>query len=307
MSIETIAGITSELDLSILGRSTGWTLDGLTGTHESCNDGSITAIGIDLIDGVEYIVSFNVASISGGLLNVQIGDTISSNITTSGYKEISLVASGDLQLRFYSNANCIIELLAVQNNEIIVSQTQDTTLAFSQDLNKWTSFYNFSPDTGCSLFTNLYTFQNGITYLHNPFNPQRGVIYGVQYYPRFKAVFNEGPTVQKMFQSINMNSGTLMVTSTDGIETSIGQLSQLDAIDFLQYTLDDGITTVNVYDKDGIYLARFLKATNGGSDINTGDLLKGNYVTVDLIATNANDLKLIAVSVKSVPSVINVR
>lgn len=306
MSYEAIEGIPLEIDLSLAGRSTGWTLDGTTAVHESCNAGYLKAIGLNIVDGISYTITFTVMSISGGLLRVDIGDTQSANITTSGFKTVVLEASGDLQLKFYSNANCVIELLSIRSNEVITSEKQDNTLAFSERNGKWTSFYNFSPDNGESLFTNLYTFKNGITYLHNPFNPSRANIYGSQYMPVLKAVFNEAPGVVKMFQSINMNSGTVMVTDIDGIETSIGQVSSLDEQDFLQHVLDDGVTVINVYDKDGIYLARFLRDASSGT-LYDGDLLRGNYMTIEFVVGNPSELKLISVSVKSVPSVINVR
>lgn len=306
MAYEAIQGIPLDIDLNLQGRSTGWTLSGTTATHESCNAGYLKAIGLDLIDGISYTVTFSVMSISGGFIRVDIGDTQSSNITTSGFKSVVLTASGDAQLKFYSNANCVIELLNIRSNQVITSEKQDNTLAFSSQIGKWTSFYNFSPDDGESIFTNLYTFKNGVTYLHNPFNPSRASIYGSQYMAIIKASFNEAPGVVKMFQSINMNSGTLMVTGNDGVETSIGQISELDEQDFLQHVLDDGVTVINVYDKDGIYLARFLRDMTSGT-VYGGDLLRGNYVTIELVAGNPSELKLISVSVKSVPSIMNVR
>ena len=306
MSYEAIQGIPLEIDLNLAGRTTGWTLDGTTATHSSCNNGYLKATGLNLTDGISYTITFVVMSISGGFLRVDIGDTQSANITTSGFKTIVLEASGDLQLQFYSNANCVIELLSIRSNEVITAERQDNTLAFSSQLGKWISFYNFSPDTGESMFTNLYTFNNGVTYLHNPSNPNRANIYGTQYTPIIKAVFNQSPGVVKMFQSINMNSGCLMITDADGVETSLGQISSLSDQDFLQHTLADGASVVNVYDKDGIYLARFLRDINSGT-IYDGELLKGNYITVELLTSDPDNLKLINVSVKSVPSIMNVR
>lgn len=306
MSYQAIQGIPLNIDLNLQGRTTGWTLDGTTATHESCNAGYLKAIGLNIQDGISYTITFSVMSISGGFIRVDLGDTQSSNITTTGFKSIVLEASGDLQLKFYSNANCVIELLNIRSNEVITTEKQDNTLAFSSQIGKWTSFYNFSPDEGESIFTNLYTFKNGITYLHNPFNPNRANVYGTQYSPIIKAVFNEGPTVVKMFQSINMNSGTLMITGADGVETSIGQVSKLEDQDFLQHTLNDGVAVVNVYDKDGIYLARFLRDMGTGN-LYDGDLLRGNYITIELVANNPDELKLVFVSVKSVPSIMNVR
>jgi hypothetical protein len=307
MSIEAIQGIPKTISLSEIGISTGWTSSGDLATHESCNAGYIEANDITLISGVEYTIYYDIISISGGYLNVSIGTSVSSNETTPGLKSVILTAAGDLKLRVYSNANCVIQLMTVTNDEVNTDAKQRNTLSFSQDLGKWTSFYTFIPDSGCSLFTNLYTYKNGVTYLHNPLDPNKGYIYGTQYYPYIKAVFNEAPSVQKMFQSINMNSGTLMVTDTGGVTTSIGQISNLNDASFLQHTLNDGVTSINIYSKDGIYLARFLRDTSSSGGLAFGNLLKGNYITVDLYAQDPDNLKLMFVSVKSVPSIINVR
>jgi hypothetical protein len=307
MSIVAIQGIPKTISLTEIGRSTGWTSSGNIATHEICNAGYIEAINISLTAGLSYTIYYEVLTISGGYVNVSIGSAFSSNETTAGLKTAVLTAAGDLKLRVYSNANCVIQLLTVTNDVVNTDAKQRNTVSFSQDLNKWTSFYTFVPDYGCSLFTNLYTFKNGSTYLHNPLDNNKGNIYGTQYYPYIKTVFNEAPAVQKMFQSINMNSGTLMITDTNGVETPLGQLSSLREIDFLQHTLSDGLTTINVYSKDGIYLARFLRDTASSGGLNFGELLKGNYVIIDLYAPDPDNLKLISVSVKSVPSIINIR
>lgn len=307
MSIQAIQGIPKTISLSEIGISTGWTSSGNLATHESCNAGYIEAKNISLIAGVQYTIYYDIISISGGYLNVSIGSSISANQTTPGLKSVALVATGDLKVRVFSNANCVIQLMTVTSDTVNASPKQRNTISFSQETNKWTSFYTFIPDSGCSLFTNLYTYKNGTTYLHNPLDPNRGYIYGTQYYPYIKSVFNEAPAVQKMFQSINMNSGTLMVTDVGGVTTSLGQVSNLNDLAFLQHTLNDGVTSVNIYSKDGIYLARFLRDTSSNGGLLFGNLLKGNYITVDLYAPDPDNLKLMFVSVKSVPSIINVR
>ena len=45
----------------------------------------------------------------------------------------------------------------------------------------------------------------------------------------------------------------------------------------------------------------------GTGNLYDGDLLRGNYITIELVANNPDELKLVFVSVKSVPSIMNVR
>jgi len=305
--VELISGTSVSIDLVEQGKSTGWSTDGSIATHVSCNFGCIKLKDFVLTNGVSYTITLNVISITGGYLNISLGSTVSPDITTTGFKTITLTSAGDNILKVCSDANTTIELIAIKNNTVDTNAKQKNTLAYAQTLGKWTSFYNFTPDNGCSLFTNLYTYRNGLTYLHDPLDTDRAEIYGTQYYPYIKAVFNQAPTVQKVFQSINMNSGTLMVTETNGVQTSLGQLSDLKDKDFLQHTLSDGVTTINVYNKDGIYLARFVRDSLSSGGLNFGNILKGNYITVDLYAPDPDTLQLMSVSVKSVPSIINVR
>lgn len=306
MSFNTVNGIPITIDLVAQANSTGWSVNGNIATHESCNSGSLVATDLQLISGTDYIITYQVNSISGGVVFASIGDTMGNENDAPGLYTETLEATGDLKLRLTSDANCVIQLLSIKAITEVVNNQSSRTMAFSERGVKWTSFYDFLPDTGVSMFINLYTFKNGLTYLHNPNNTSRANIYGATKIPSVKAAFNMAPNVVKMFQSINMNSGCLVVTGTDGIETSIGQVSELSDIDFLQHTLKDGPVEIKVYDKDGIYLARFLRDMSTGN-LYDGDLLKGNYMTIDLAATDPDTLKLISVSVKSVPSIMNVK
>lgn len=306
MSFNTVNGIPITIDLVTQANSTGWTINGTTATHESCNEGSLVATDLTIFSGTEYEITYQVNSISGGTVYSSIGDTQGTVISSPGLYTDTLEASGDLKLRITSDANCVIQLLSIRAITNVVDVNESKTIGFSERLGKWTSFYGFLPDGGVSLFTNLYTFKNGLTYKHNPQNPSRANIYGSTLNTSIKASFNQAPGVVKMFQSINMNSGCLMVTSANGIETAIGQTSSLQTEDFLQHVLSDGVSTIDVYSKDGIYLARFLRDNSTGNEYD-GDLLRGNYITIELETADPDNLKLITVSVKSVPSVMNVR
>lgn len=306
MSFNTVNGIPITIDLVTQANSTGWSINGTLATHESCNEGSLLATDLTLFSGTDYVITYQVISISGGTVSASIGNTEGTIVSSPGFYTDTLEATGDLKLRLTSDANCVIQLLSIQAITAVVNNRTSLTLAFSERGGKWTSFYDYLPDTGVSLFVNLYTFKNGLTYLHDPNNASRSNIYGSTRTPSIKATFNEAPGVVKMFQSINMNSGCLIVTGTDGIVTSIGQVSELADIDFLQSTLVDGPTEIKLYDKDGIYLARFLRDMSTGN-LYDGDLLRGNYITIDLAASDPDTLKLISISVKSVPSIMNVK
>jgi len=74
----------------------------------------------------------------------------------------------------------------------------------------------------------------------------------------FNFVDNQYPTIPKTFLSLSMQVNELMITTVDGITTSLGQLSELSEIDFLKDHLNDGVSAVNIFDKEGVYFIRFL-------------------------------------------------
>jgi hypothetical protein len=87
-----------------------------------------------------------------------------------------------------------------------------------------------------------------------------------------------------------------MITTEDGVETSLGHISDLIEDDFLRFNLTNGIDSVDIYDNEGIYAAKFLRAK---PEIIDGERLKGNYITVELTTTDEKNFKLYRVIVKS--------
>ncbi len=109
---------------------------------------------------------------------------------------------------------------------------------------------------------------------------------------------------------MSYEANQLLVTTDNGISTVLGdeqQISELIDLDFLKDTLDDGVTTVEIYDVEGIFSASFLRDAAGGGDINNGDVLKGTYIVVELTQQNDELLKLKNIIIHSEPSKIGAR
>jgi hypothetical protein len=98
-----------------------------------------------------------------------------------------------------------------------------------------------------------------------------------------------------------------MVTTEDGIETSLGQISDLIASDFTKSTLVNGATTVTINSVEGVFSASFLRDKNSVGEILNGDVLKGNYLLLELQTTASTKLRLFSVAVHSEKSFIGVR
>jgi len=306
----TIENTPISIDLTQQALSTGWTVTGSNAIHESCNTGIMYLIGYPLITGQTYVYSYQVNSISGGNVQARLGSATGTAYTTTGFKTETIVAAGtNPVLSFYSNADCNIDLLTFQQQPVVNTVTkQRQTIVYSEKSNKWACFLSFTIDIGVALFTNLFLFKNGKMYKHEHGSGSRNNFFGVQYDSIIKFVANKDSTLIKTFNSIAIQSNQLLITTTDGITTSLGNVSDLEAEDFLKMELNDGINTIDVYDEEGMYAASFLRDKNSVGGLINGAVLKGNYLIVELVTTDSgNQLSLYSVSVNSSLSHIGVR
>jgi len=80
-----------------------------------------------------------------------------------------------------------------------------STLTFSEDNKGWTSFWSYSPDGMCSVDNRFYSIKNGQLYLHNDIdNPIPNTFYGVYTPSELLFYFNEDPTNDKIFKTIEI-------------------------------------------------------------------------------------------------------
>lgn len=288
-------------------KTTGWTLDGNIATHESCNSGYLNLLTYPLIVPHIYQVSYSILSISGGSLQLFAGDTAGVSRTTPGLYVETITASGiNPELKFFSDANCQVQQLNAKDTIVNTDPKQQNTICYSAINKKWSDFRTFSPDFGFSLFIHTYTVFQGNLWEHANNSGNRNNFYGVQFDSIIKFVENKNSQIVKTFEKISYQANTLLITTTDGITTPLGQVSELVPNDFLQYTLNDGVTSVDVYTADGLYCASFRRDKN--TDIINGNSLKGNYIICELIQeTQAVALILFTVGIQSAKSFNNIR
>lgn len=79
------------------------------------------------------------------------------------------------------------------------------TISYSDKVDGWTSFHSFIPDWLVKLNNRLFSIKDGQLWLHNDeTNPVRNNFYGVQYNSKVVTVFNEGPSEDKIFKTLNL-------------------------------------------------------------------------------------------------------
>ena len=300
MGFTTLQNTPIEIDLVALVNDNGWSFASDTAIHESCNQGTI-ALNQTFLANLNYDISLVIESISGGLLRVGFGNATVVEYTTAGNKFLTLISTtANPKLTLFSNANCRVRVLTIKQQSTVadLDPNKTDTIVYTESkvagiASKWSSYLNCYPDAGFSLFTNLYTLKDGSLHSHTD-NVNRNRIYGTTYNSRVKIPFASSQV--KTYQTLEVRANQLMITTTDGVKTSLGHISDLLTEDFKRFTLTDGATSIDVFDNEGVYVAKFLRDK---ADYINGARLKGNYVTVELTTTNEKNFKLYRVVVKS--------
>lgn len=285
------------ISLTDLARSSGWTVDGSIAQHDSCNAGYIYLLGYPLTPGLSYEYSYQILTVGSGLVETFLGTAHGAQFTAPANVHETVVAEGGNQLSIYSNGACTITNFVIRIIDVIEDQKSQNTISFNEKTRKWVSFYTYIPEMSMSMFTKVYSGFDGQIWVHEAGADDRNSFYGVQYQSIIQFVDNIAPAVPKTFQSLSIQCNELMVTTVGGIQTSLGQISELASVDFIKSFLSDGVSQVNVQQLEGVYAANFLRDKN--DDLLNGTPLKGNYLQVELISTSNVALLLYTVNVVS--------
>jgi hypothetical protein len=286
--------------------STGWSIDPVSNiaTHETCNSGNIRLVSYNIVSGQTYQVSYSILSISAGFIQLNAGISVGVSRTTAGSYVETITATGvNPTLYFYSNANCQIIAFNIQNTVVDTSNYQQNTIVYSVKTerggtNKWGEFRTIAPDYGFSLGIDMFTVYKGALYVHQNGSASRNNFYGIQYQSIIKFVETNSTVTVQDFETFNYQANMLLVTTINGVTTSLGQVSSLIDTDFIKQSLTSNGVTVIDYQKDSIYSASFLNDEN--DDIVNGEQLRGNYIIIEIITVDGSKpLVLFSVEVKS--------
>jgi hypothetical protein len=114
------------------------------------------------------------------------------------------------------------------HNEYILSipnsDSEKITIAWSEKVNRWTSFRSFVGDWYQKINTNFISFKNGALWLHD--NPVFGNFYGTQYDSWIVALCNQDPDSTKILQTVEEVASGGQWDCSD-ITTPGGQSSEL--------------------------------------------------------------------------------
>lgn len=165
----------------------------------------------------------------------------------------------------------------------------NTTLAFNEYRNCYTSFYDYAPEAITSVENSTITFKNGGLYLHDN-TASHTTFYGTQSPASITFVFNEQGLMKKDFNAISLDSVPAAWTSANStdIQTSLGQNSNLVASDYELY--------------EGFYHAGLMRDSNSIGGVINGDYLKGAWLQIKLSNTSNNLVYLSGLYMNYTPS-----
>ena len=169
------------------------------------------------------------------------------------------------------------------NNEYVITVPGDNqemrTLTWSENINKWTSFYSFIPEYYGRLNTKLISFVNGELWVHTD-NDLYNNFYGVQYKSKIKLVCNDQPHMVKILQRIEEEADDLW--DCVDIATPEGQSSELIGLrnPLAPYTPPQDFWK----SEGGTYFGVVMRDKNtpagGPNPLLTGDVIRSQVFTV---------------------------
>lgn len=177
---------------------------------------------------------------------------------------------------FGSDSNSITNrVLDGDTYSIGVRTVSGETLAFNENVNRWTTFYSYQPEFMVRMFNDIVTFKDGQFWLHNK-NEVRNNFYGDQFDSEIWVVSNNDPSRKKIYKAISEESNS--VFEAYEITNPSGQLSNLVADDFVE--------------KEGYYYADFLFDVNTPSTIIEGETLENAILEGDVMRDATMLIKL---------------
>lgn len=271
MNYTTIENTPVTINFNELLNDRSWVLSGSKATHYPCNVNSeLKLLTYEILPNVNYKVSFRIAvANSSPSLSIGFSEPL-FNYTTAQDVTVELSTTEENQkITFWGNGYLELETINVQKEIAEPTTESEDTITFSETTNRWVSFRSYRPENGFSMFSDMYTYYQGSLWLHRE-GDTRNNFYGDQ----FQTVvdFPMGTGIIKNWQSVAIHSNNIMVTTTDGITTQLGQVSDLIEVDFNS--------------REGIHYANFLR--DKLTDIINGDRLKGRYISLSLITVDGS-------------------
>lgn len=181
----------------------GWEVSAGIATHYPCNAGYIKISGLNIKLGDSYVIEYEVSNYVSGIVRSSIGTSNGASRNAAGVFRDTITAVGNTDVRLYSDG--MLSASRIKIFPLVQSEDTAVTLAFSEDLNRWVSYYSYAPEMMVKFANQFFSFKDGSLWLHNV-NPIRNNFYGVQYESMVKFYVNIDPERDKDFYNMIVNS-----------------------------------------------------------------------------------------------------
>lgn len=167
------------------------------------------------------------------------------------------------------------------------------SIAFREEGNAWTSFYDFAPDAIVNCENVLFSFWNGQLFSHTNQTTYCN-FYGTQHKPAVTLIKNENAGIDKSWVGLSLVSNVIWnspLIYTDA-QSYPGQRQESNLVDSPDFTL-----------VEGHYRASLLNDLNSIGGVANGQRLKGTLISIFFTVTDGSKFSFLSnVSVKSNPS-----
>lgn len=162
------------------------------------------------------------------------------------------------------------------NKDYVISLqggSENITLTFDEGVNGWTSRHSYVPQLGGSLDGKFYTFKNCDIYEHYA-NSEYNKFYGTNYNSEIDFIFNQEPSINKNFVTINYEGTNTWNISN--IETDIDSAENIISYDNTKQDTDTDMYLNIFRNFDGKYHANIINnSTVEPNEISFGDNISG--------------------------------
>jgi hypothetical protein len=202
-------------------------------------------------------------------------------LSQDGITEISEYGMSNFfrdNLSIIGDSNLILGMWDMHNKEYVVSlQNAEVgyhTLAFDEDVQGWTSFYDYNPNNGGSLRNNFYTFKNGEIWEHYSVTTNWANFYGQNNDSSIKLIFNPDVSVVKTFKTVNYEGKTGWEVSDFYTETDISAPVTRAVEIYTLADLENQLFINSFKRKEDKYFANLINISNPL----TGEVIWGNSI-----------------------------
>lgn len=176
------------------------------------------------------------------------------------------------------------------------------TLAFDENLNRWSSFFSYVPEMMCTSINGFISFNHGCLWKHNDDNAPRSNYYGVQYPATLEVIFNDSPSNVKTYLAVSQESNNawdcnpITTPNAKQLSSLLGNVGQVLALPTLNPPLQSDFEL-----RESIWYAALLRDANTPNvdfPLLNGDILKDTTISVTLQTISPQEQNIFAVNVE---------